>query len=262
MQATSHFDRRGPGYDAGETHRRIVTTLVAGAHLRPGMSVLDLATGTGAAALLAAQQVGPTGSVLGIDLSEGMLTEARRKAAAAGLANITFLQADAERTTFPPESFDLLLCASALIMMQDIPAALRLWSHWLKPGGSIAFEMPAKPFGVAQWIAEAAAPHGILLPYDTAADTPAKCRALLEQAGFEVLSITTQVVGDHPMAVDEAIAFLDDRLDHPAWRLLQEATPQKREAIRTAYRAMLTRKAIAGQVPNPVAQNFAYGRKS
>jgi hypothetical protein len=41
--------------------------------------------------------------------------------------------------------------------MRDIPGALRRWARWLKPKGYIAFDMPAKPFGLSQMVAEAAA---------------------------------------------------------------------------------------------------------
>jgi hypothetical protein len=57
--------------------------------------------------------------------------------------------------------------------MRDIPDALRRWFRWLRPTGSIAFDMPAKPFGVSQMVAEAAAGQGIILTYDSVADSPA-----------------------------------------------------------------------------------------
>src|SRR6266508_1694119 len=61
--------------------------LVADARLRPGMRVLDLGSGTGYPALLAAQTVGPGGSVTGIDLADQMLDAARRKASSLKLTN-------------------------------------------------------------------------------------------------------------------------------------------------------------------------------
>lgn len=261
MDQAAHFDRRGPTYDADQTHRRIIAILLSGAPLQPGMHGLDIATGTGAAALKAAEIVGSQGSVLGIDISEGMLAEARRKAEAAGLQNVRFVHADAEQSDLPAQSFDFIFCASALVLMRDIPGALRRWSRWLRPNGFIAFDTPAKPFGIAQMIAEAAAEQGIHLPYDSIADTPAKCRSLLEQAGLEAAAVRTEVAGDNFVEVPEAIAFLDERLDHPAWRALKEASQRTRDAIRAALIASVTRNAIENRVPNKVAQNFVYGRK-
>src|SRR5277367_6371929 len=122
--ATSHFDRRGVTYDQDEIHHHVASLLVAGAEVRSGFRVLDIATGTGLLAIQAAQKVGPAGQVLGIDVSKGMLAEAHRKAAAAGLRNIDFVLADAEHLESPRESFDRVFCTSALVLMPDIPRAL------------------------------------------------------------------------------------------------------------------------------------------
>lgn len=112
--ARPHFDQRGPTYDQAEVHHRIVAILATGAALEPGLRVLDIATGTGLLAFEAASKVGPVGSVLGVDTSEGMLAEASRKAEGSRLQNIDFAIGDAERLDLPPGSFDRLLCASAL----------------------------------------------------------------------------------------------------------------------------------------------------
>ncbi|SFS20531.1 Methyltransferase domain-containing protein [Granulicella pectinivorans] len=262
MSDATHFDRRGATYDANETHRRILGLLVSAAPLQPGMRVVDVATGTGAAALKAAEIVGPTGSVFGIDLSAGMLAEARRKATEAAFSHVQFLQADAERFDLPAESVDFIFCASGLVMMQDIPAALRRWVGWLKPNGHLAFDVPAKPFGLSEMVAEAAAAQGILLPYDTVADTPTKCRALLEDAGLIATHIATEVVSDDWVELDKAIAFLEERMDHPAWRALQDAPENAREATRNAYAEIIQKRARAHRFQSKVAQHFVYGRKS
>src|SRR5512140_782562 len=68
--------------------------LVGDARLRSGMQVLDLGSGTGYPALLGAQTVGPSGNVIGLDLAEQMLTVARPKATALGLAHVTFRTGD------------------------------------------------------------------------------------------------------------------------------------------------------------------------
>ena len=259
--AKPHFDQRGATYDQAEVHHRVVAILVAGSDLKPGLRVLDVATGTGLFALEAAKRVGPAGSVLGVDISEGMLAEANRKVAETELRNVDFALGDAEQLELPHTSFDRLVCASALVLMLDIPRALRHWSSLLKPGGVIAFDVPAKPFGLSGTIAEVAAQHGVNLGYADVADTPAKCRLLLEGAGFEVVAIRTELADTSPVELGKAVAFWDDHIDHPAWGALKGALPATRKAIQSAYIDSVTAAAVAGQVPNDTALNFVFGRK-
>ena len=148
MEEQSYFDRRAATYDHDEVHHRVVALLIKGVDIRLGSCILDIATGTGLLALEAAQKVGPAGKVIGIDASQGMLAEAHRKAAEAGLRNIDFVQADAEQLAFQHGSFDFIFCASAIVLMSDVPRALRHWFDFLKPRGNIAFDAPAKPFGI------------------------------------------------------------------------------------------------------------------
>ena len=261
MSATSHFDRRGATYDRDDAHHRIVSLLIAGMDLKSGFRVLDIATGTGLLALKVARQVEPAGTVVGIDVSQGMLSEARRKAAAAGLHNVEFICANAERLEFSGDSFDCLFCASALVLMSDIPRALHHWLALLKPGGTIAFDVPAEPFGISQLVADIAARHGIYLPYATIADTPDKCRSFLEGAGFEVVAIRTELANTDPIELSKAIKFWDSHRDHPAWQSLNRAQSTTRGAIRSEYVDRVTAAAVDGYVPNDTALNFVFGRK-
>jgi SAM-dependent methyltransferase len=212
-------------------------------------------------ALEAAQHVGLAGKVIGIDLSKGMLAEAHRKATAAGLRNINFVLGNAEHLEFSRESFDCVLCSSALVLMSDIPGALRHWFDLLKPGGLIAFDAPSKPFGISQMAVDIAARHGVHLTYADVADTPGKCRLLLEEAGFEVLDVRTEIANSHPIKLSKAIEFWDNHLDHPAWQALNQAQPPTREAIRSEYVDHVTAVAVTGHVPNDIALNFAFGSK-
>src|SRR5262245_28293285 len=76
----------------------------------PGDRVLDIASGTGEPALDAAVAVGPSGSVVGTDLSEPMLTVAREKARRQGLQNVVFRQVDGEKLDVEPRSVDVVTC--------------------------------------------------------------------------------------------------------------------------------------------------------
>jgi ubiquinone/menaquinone biosynthesis C-methylase UbiE len=257
----THFDRRGVTYDRDEVHQRITSLLMKGLELQPGFAVLDIATGTGIAALQAAPQVGSNGRVIGIDVSAGMLSEAQHKAAAAGLNNIQFMQGDAEQVGFRSASFDCIVCASALVLMSNIPRALRHWATFLKTGGVLAFDTPAKPFGLSQRAVEIAARHGIHLSYGEAADTPDKCRALIKAAALEVLDVRTELANTTPMSMQDAIAFWDQRIDHPAWKPIKEATSSVRRTMRSDFVRSIEADAVNGYVPNDTALNFSYARQ-
>jgi len=109
--------------------------LVADARLRFGMRVLDLGSGTGYPALLSAQTVGQSGTVIGLDLAEQMLAVARRKATALGLANVTFRTGDVTALPFEASSFDAVTSRFCLMFLPEIPKAAAEIARVLKPGG-------------------------------------------------------------------------------------------------------------------------------
>jgi ubiquinone/menaquinone biosynthesis C-methylase UbiE len=86
-----HFDAPALGF-WDRIGRRTVERL----GLEPGAAVLDVCCGTGASALPAAEAVGPTGRVLGVDLAENLIRLARDKAAKRGLAHMEFRAGDLE----------------------------------------------------------------------------------------------------------------------------------------------------------------------
>lgn len=119
--------------------------LVAEARLRAGQRVLDLGSGTGYPALLAAQVVGPAGSVVGIDLAESMLAVARRKAVDARMAHVTFRTGDVSVLPFEPNSFDAVISRFCLMFLPEIPKALSEVTRVLQPGSYLAAAVWAAP---------------------------------------------------------------------------------------------------------------------
>lgn len=115
------------------------------ARVGPGQSVLDVASGSGEPALTAARRVAPGGRVVGTDLVEPMLVNARAHAAEAGLTNVEFLCTDGETIAFEPATFDAATCRWGLMFMPDPVGALRRIHAALKPGGRIAVACWAAP---------------------------------------------------------------------------------------------------------------------
>ena len=83
-----------------EFHKQAATRLVELAKVRSGQLVIDIATGTGLAAIATAEAVGSGGSVLGTDFASGMLRQAQQKIADLALTNIEFEEADADEQQF------------------------------------------------------------------------------------------------------------------------------------------------------------------
>ncbi len=119
--------------------------LVADARLRAGLHVLDLGSGTGYPALLDAQVVGPSGSVVGMDLAEQMLAAAARKANRLGLDNVSFKPGDVTSLPFEPNSFDAVTSRFCLMFLPEIPKAAAEIARVLRPGGWVAAAVWAAP---------------------------------------------------------------------------------------------------------------------
>lgn len=113
--------------------------LVAAAGIGEGDRVLDIATGQGACLIPAAGAVGPSGAVVGIDISEQMVDVLDRSIDSAGLRHVEVQLMDAEALTFAHGSFDAVTCAFAVFHFPDRMRALAGFARVLKPGGTIAF---------------------------------------------------------------------------------------------------------------------------
>jgi SAM-dependent methyltransferase len=124
----------------GEPDAAIAASLGCGvptavADLKQGETVLDLGSGAGADVLISARRVGPTGTAIGLDMTDEMLALAQSNASEAGATNVEFLKGHIEAIPLPADSVDVVISNCVINLAADKPAVFREIARVLKPGG-------------------------------------------------------------------------------------------------------------------------------
>ena len=108
------------------------------AGLQPGDQVVDLGSGSGMDSFIAALHVGPSGRVVGVDMTDAQLQKATRLAAARALSSVTFLKGYIEETGLPGDSFDCVISNGVINLAADKARVFREATRLLKRGGRLA----------------------------------------------------------------------------------------------------------------------------
>lgn len=134
-------------YDAMERRltRPLTDRMLDLAGLVPGMHVLDVGTGRGEPAIPAAHRVAPTGSVLGIDVSETMLQMAQERADAEHVTNLELRAQAAESLDLPSKHFDAVLARWGLMYFSSPVSAMMAMRRALMPDGVLVATLWAEP---------------------------------------------------------------------------------------------------------------------
>ena len=173
--------------------------LVKNAGVRTGATVLDVATGTGWVATGLSKVVGPTGHIVGVDISDDMLEKARRKVQALDITNIKLKLGDGARPEFEDGSFDNVVCSSGLFWIPEMLTALKEWKRVVKPGGQIAFtsfglsfRQPLEDLFFARLQQYGIAPFQ---PASRRLDHPDTCARLMADAGLTSINVSVEPGG-------------------------------------------------------------------
>lgn len=221
-------------------------TAMAALDLAADERVIDIGCGCGQTSLELAAEVGSDGTVLGIDISAPMLGVARRRAAAAGLGNVQFLEADGQTHAFKPGGADALFSRFGVMFFADPPAAFANLRKALRPGGRLAF-VCWRPMVENQWMLlplQAALrhvppppppddPHA---PGPFAFADPERVRGILTAAGFSGIEISAHDTKIGGNSLEDTVE-LSLRVG-PLGRLLVDH-PDQRAAVTESLRAAL-----------------------
>lgn len=172
--------------------------------LTPGAVVLDACAGTGASAIPAAERVGPTGTVVAVDLAANLLELTRIKADRLGFRHLQIRQGDVEALDYPPETFDAVIIVFGLFFLPDMASGLEgLW-RLVRPGGQLAVTTWGprlfEPAVSAFWQAVGQVRPDLVRaynPWDKLTD-PAAVRALFDGAGAEDVRVES-AAGSHEL---------------------------------------------------------------
>ncbi len=201
--------------DAAPKTRPFAAALVDLVGVKPGDRVLDIATGSGVAAVEAALRVGPSGSVLATDLVPEWEPFVAETATEAGVANVSFLATPSEALALPDASFDVALSQFGLMFADEPVVALREMHRVVRPGGAV---------GIAVWsvleklgvflltrVVSAEMPPAPQAPghMPWRLGEPGMIEALMTDAGFQGVSVTPTTL---------AFEVTDPHREWAAWR--------------------------------------------
>jgi SAM-dependent methyltransferase len=265
----------GPRWVAGQGFRErrnqeSLALLLDRLHLSDGEHVLEIGCGTGAVTLPLAQAVGERGRVVAVDLSEPMLSVARRRVAESGLRNVTLLLGDAQVFALEPAAFDVATSRMGVMFFADPAAAFRNIRGALKPDGRLVFACWAPLAENRHWLIsyEIALRH--LGPPATSPEqevgplafgNPDYVRRILSEAGFADIGIERA----HPTIIggsaeEEARQAL---MMGPTARLIEAKQPAEavRRKIGEEIAAAFTALADAGPIRLPACIFLVTARK-
>jgi ubiquinone/menaquinone biosynthesis C-methylase UbiE len=259
QDAQQLYDNRAAQYD-DSWHPRFASQMVALAQLQPGEHVLDLACGTGAVTFPTSTAVGETGSVTCVEISTGMLEQANAKLVKHPVNNVHFIKhsiTDLDAVNeLQGKQFDAIICASALVLLEDAAGALRQWTSYLKPGGRLITDA-THPRNQLPFITFERVGRQLDYPvpwYREPFQGPQDLQQIFEAAGLRDVRIRlfAQTIKhatddwqdyvhdfDHPRiertyTVEDADAHFDARIGH--WAVEALAAPNVKDEARALFR--------------------------
>ncbi|KAG8623133.1 hypothetical protein KVT40_008109 [Elsinoe batatas] len=248
------YDPRAATYNSGH-HPDLAKWFVDYADPQPHETLLDLASGTGLVAFAAADKMGHETTIIGVDISKGMLTAAWAPSSGGKYPNITFYNHDIadldSLDALKGRQFDVITLCSAFVLLDEPTKAARSWLKYLKSGGRLivdAVTPESLPVGLA---AELTAKRlGLPIGYNTAWSTSdGALREVLIEAGYhvkEVILKNLETATARSFKLDEVDKIFEQQIQTPASQYL--ARPDIVDDARKVFKEIFGGMAKGGQV--------------
>lgn len=253
--------------EAGSLLDELTDHLVELAQISPGQRVLDVACGGGDPAFTIADIVGPSGSVIGVDITEQMIAAAKDFARQHQVENVEFRLIESElEIDLPPASVDVVTCRCGLMLMPDPVAATAAWRRLLKPGGRIVVStwgppeycdfFTLLPRIAAKYLVDGKAPRPTS---QFRLSTPEILSQTLERAGFR------DIDARYYDQVMQEFASAEDWWEQTSWRgqgsnLLKDLPPTTLQLIQDDAVEFLSAEFAGGPVEITNRVNLAAAR--
>jgi len=242
-QYADRFDQGMAGYHG---------TLLAAAGIQPDSAILDIGCGSGQVTRDAARTA-PDGSALGVDLSSPLLDLARTRAAEEGLANATFVHADAQVHDFGEARFDVAVSRHGTMFFGDRQAAFANIARALRPGGrfvQLTWQPLDRNEGISTFRTIASGGRELPPPPPDAPtpfsmSDPDRVHRLMRETGFTDVELTSLTV---PMYygrdVEDAFGFLTGNFASSFDQLDADARARALDALRASLADHLTDEGV------------------
>lgn len=180
----------------------------ADADLRPGQTVLDLGSGAGVDCFLAARRVGLEGRVIGVDMTEAMLTKARQNASRGGFTNVEFRKGEIENLPVESGTVDRIISNCVINLAPDKARVFAEAHRVLKPGGSLT---------VSDIVAFGEVPESVRTDLEQWAGCTAGAMdkedylGVIRKAGFREVVVIKEVIYDYLRGANHGFASVTVR---------------------------------------------------
>ena len=278
LNAVRFYESRSYNYD-DTWHPDFTKRFLSHVALQPGHHVLDLACGTGLLTFLEADVVGPSGCVVGVDVTPGMLavaTHKKREAISSDTdgderySNVSFHLGDVlhldRLEALRGRTFDVITVASALVLFPDAQAAIEHWASFLKPGGELVLDSTHPRNLVSGMVLERTARRlGLAVPYNREwSQNEDALKNVVERAGLCVERVVTV---EEQAGYGRRLHDVDSWDDHFVENVIVKdvtrtfATNEIRREAQGVFREEWERLAVDGKVEEVDAVFLAVARK-